>query len=322
VNDVQLGIAIRAARIKRRLRQADLAAQTGISASVLSHIEHGDFDRVCMCSLRAVAAKLGVSLELAARSAGGEFDRLVNARHAVLGERVAAWIERQPGWIVVAEVSFSIYGERGVIDLLAWHEGTGLLVVIELKTVIVDVDELIGTLDKKRRLAPRIAAGRGWSARGVGAWLIVVASHTNRRRVADHRTLLTGLLPRAGRSLGPLFVQPERGPVSGIAFWPDLPGAKVSHPIAAQGRVLRPRPAGSGPDPRSVGTWLAGTGASLGPFGPGLGPTSTATFVWGKSGQMAERRPGRGGAAGACRCPASMPSATPLGVRSRCPAGE
>jgi transcriptional regulator with XRE-family HTH domain len=254
MNDVQVGIGLRAARIRRRLRQADLAAQAGISASVLSHIEHGDFDRVCMRSLRAVAAKLGVTLELTPRSAGGEFDRLVNARHAVLSERVAAWIACQPGWIVVAEVSFSIYGERGVIDLLAWHEATGLLVVIELKTVIVDVDELIGTLDKERRLAPRIAAGRGWPVRGVGAWLIVAASHTNRRRVADHRTLLTGLLPRDGRSLGPLFLHPERGPVSGIAFWPDLPGAKVSHPIAAHGRVVRPRPAAGGPDPRSGGT--------------------------------------------------------------------
>src|SRR5665811_2564794 len=44
--------------------------------------------------------------------------RNVNARHAALGELVAAWIARQLGWIVAAEVSFAIYGERGIIDRL------------------------------------------------------------------------------------------------------------------------------------------------------------------------------------------------------------
>lgn len=32
------------------------------------------------------------------------------------------------------EVSFSIYGQRGVIDILAWHAATRSLLVIELKT--------------------------------------------------------------------------------------------------------------------------------------------------------------------------------------------
>jgi hypothetical protein len=136
--------------------------------------------------------------------------------------------------LAVAEVSFSIYGERGMVDLLAWHESTGSLVVIELKTAIVDVDELIGTLDQKRRLGARIAAGRGWAARSVYAWLIVGDSRTNRRRVAAHRTLLTSGLPRDGRSLAPLFLHPERGAQSGIAFWSNLPGVGVGRDVAAR----------------------------------------------------------------------------------------
>jgi hypothetical protein len=44
--------------------------------------------------------------------------------------------------------------------------------------------------------------------------------------------LLTSALPRDGRSLAPLFLHPDRGPESGIAFWSNLPGVKVSHPIA------------------------------------------------------------------------------------------
>ena len=199
MNDIQLGLALRSVRIKRRLRQSDLAAEVGISASSVSHVERGRFGRLSFMTLRAIAERLGVSLQLVPRSAGGEFDRIVSARHAALGELVATWIARQPGWVVAAETSFAIYGEHGIVDLLGWHEATGALVGIELKTAIVDVDELIGTMERKRRLAYRIAAERGWAARSVSVWLIVGDSKTNRRRVAEHRTLLTSGLPLDGR---------------------------------------------------------------------------------------------------------------------------
>jgi hypothetical protein len=135
--------------------------------------------------------------------------------------------------------------------LLAWHQATGSLVVIELKTAIVDVDELIGTLDRKRRLAPRIAELRGWSAGQVSTWLLVADSKTNRRRVAEHRTLLTSGLPLDGRSLGSLFTRPERGAQSGIAFWSNVRVGKVSHPTVATERVVATRREATLPKPRS-----------------------------------------------------------------------
>jgi len=251
MNDLQLGLGLRAARIKRRWRQIDLATRAGISATLVSWLEHGQIDRVSLRTLRRVAAKLGVTLEVVPRSAGSEFDRIVGARHAALGETVAAWIARQPGWLVTAESSFAIYGERGVVDLMAWHQSTRSLVVIELKTAIVDVDELIGTLDRKRRLAPRIAATRGWPPQSVSTWLVVGNSRTNRRRVADHATLLTSDLPLDGRSLATLFLHPARGAKSGIAFWSNVTGAKVGHPFAATERVVRPRGPARRPAPRS-----------------------------------------------------------------------
>ena len=131
--------------------------------------------------------------------------------------------------------------------------------VVELKTAIVDVDELIGTLDRKRRLAARIAVARDWAARSVSAWLIVGDSSANRRRVADLRTLLTAALPRDGRSLAPLFLHPERGPESRIAFWSNLPGVKVGHQVVALQRAVRGRPTAREPEPRS------GAGSMSGP---------------------------------------------------------
>jgi len=88
------------------------------------------------------------------------------------------------GWVTEPEVSFSIYGERGIIDVLAWHPGRRILLVIELKTEFVDVNELMGSVDRKRRLAAAIARERGWDSAAIGAWVVIADSRTNRRALA------------------------------------------------------------------------------------------------------------------------------------------
>ena len=45
-----------------------------------------------------------------------------------------------------------------------WHEPTRSLLVIELKTELVDLQETVGTLDRKVRLATQIAHEQGWDA--------------------------------------------------------------------------------------------------------------------------------------------------------------
>jgi transcriptional regulator with XRE-family HTH domain len=251
VDDLRLGIAFRAARIRRGLRQADLALASGVSDSTISRLEQGELAGLSVASVRTIAAKLSIRLDLVPRWRGGDLDRLVSARHASLGESVAAWIALQTGWSVVAEVSFAIYGERGIIDLLAWHRLAGLLVVIELKTAILDVDELLGTLDRKRRLASRIAADRGWRANSTRAWLLVADSRTNRRRIGAHGILFRSALPGDGRMLTRLFRHPEAGPVSGIGFWPDSPGAGIGRSFSARQRVCRRRATDASSKPRS-----------------------------------------------------------------------
>lgn len=86
---------------------------------------------------------------------------MLNAKHAALAESTAAFLLEQPGWEIRAEVSFSIDGERGVVDFVAWHAATRTVLMIELKTDIVDVGETIATFDRKCRLAGRIAASLG-----------------------------------------------------------------------------------------------------------------------------------------------------------------
>jgi transcriptional regulator with XRE-family HTH domain len=220
MDDLHFGAVIRAIRKRRGLYQADLARLSGVSHATISLVERGHCEKLSLVSVRRIASALDVRTELHARWRGGELDRLLSRRHSILAESFAAFVLANPGWVVEAEVSFSIYGERGTIDQLAWHPGTAHLLVVELKTALVDINEMLGTLDRKRRLARTIAAERGWQPALVSVWLIVEDTHTNRRHATDHRVLLRSRLPLDGRQLRSFLVKPSVA-ASGLAFWPN-----------------------------------------------------------------------------------------------------
>jgi hypothetical protein len=159
-------------------------------------------------------------VNLIARWRGGDLDRLLNARHSAFHEAVAREFARRfPEWTLAPEVSFSVYGERGVIDVLALHAGRRALLVIELKTDVTDVNELVGTFDRKVRLAGQIAADRGWRAATVSGWVIVAPGRTNRVRVATHRAMLRAAFPIDPRRIRG-WLQEPRGPMRALSIWP------------------------------------------------------------------------------------------------------
>ena len=164
-------------------------------------------------------------------------DRLLNHRHAAFHEIVARWFGKElPSWVLAPEVSFSIYGERGVIDILAWHPGRRALLIIELKTDIVDINDLAGSADRRRRLAPKIVAERGWDPVTVSVWVIVAPGRTNLRRVAAHQAMLRAAFPADGRVIGSWLRDPVKS-VSALSFWPDVPGENVGRALAPARRV-------------------------------------------------------------------------------------
>lgn len=134
---------------------------------------------------------------------------------------MAGLFERLPGWVQVPEVSFSIYGERGAIDILAYHAASGSLLLIELKTEIVDVNELVGTLDRKARLGPRIAHDRGWPVRAVGRWVIVARDKTNQRHIEAHRSMLRAAFPSDGHAMRSWLARPK-GTISALSMWSSV----------------------------------------------------------------------------------------------------
>jgi transcriptional regulator with XRE-family HTH domain len=247
VDDFRVGTVIRRVRQSRGWRQRDLAERSGISISAISRIERGEIGPQSIASIRAVAGALDIRIDLVPRWRGGDLDRLLNRGHSALHESVARRFRSDwPAWILAPEVTFAVYGERGAIDLLAWHQGRRALLVVELKTDLADLNELLGTFDRKRRLAPRIAAERGWDPATVSAWLIVSDSRTNRRRMSAHDVMVTSALPDDRRTLVRWLGDPV-GRVGARSIWTDSRGAAVRQPRRP---IRRVRPANLSVDRR------------------------------------------------------------------------
>jgi transcriptional regulator with XRE-family HTH domain len=236
---VRLVTIFRALRLRKRWRQVDLARRAGVSQSVVSRLERGRLGGLSVDTVFRIAQALSARLDLVLRWDGGELDRLLNARHSALHESVARSFLALDGWVIAPEVSFSIRGERGIIDILAWHADTRTLLVIELKTEIVDINDLMGKVDRKRRLAALVARERGWIPASVSVWVIVGDSKTNRRRVWSHAATLRAAFPSDGRSIRPWLRQPS-GPVACLSFWPNPRSVNTKPELATVKRVRRP----------------------------------------------------------------------------------
>jgi hypothetical protein len=113
-------------------------------------------------------------------------DRLVDAGHAALEEAVVRRT-RVSGWQAEVEVSFNHFGDRGRIDVLCFHEPSGTLLVVEVKTRIVDVQDMLGRIDVKVRLGAEVARQKGWPRpRRVVPCLVIADTRSARRIVAAH----------------------------------------------------------------------------------------------------------------------------------------
>jgi transcriptional regulator with XRE-family HTH domain len=188
MRDAVIGRLFRMARFRRGWTQAELSTRARISPTVISRIEAGQASRYRLAVLQRHGDALGLRAEISVAGRGGEAVRLLDEEHAAVVEYVAS-ILRNAGWLVDAEASFNHYGDRGRIDLLALHPESGTLLIVEVKTEVTDLQDLFGSLDVRERLAPRLAASRGWTVRHVATLLAVADVERNRRTIRAHRTL-------------------------------------------------------------------------------------------------------------------------------------
>lgn len=141
MDDVRLGNTFRAIRIRKHLRRSDVARRARVSREVISRLKRGGAGVSRVAAVRDIAAALGATVDIRIRWQGADIDRVLNAAHADLHEPVVTFLSSPSGWVWRPEVSFSIDGERGVIDILAWHAESATLLIIELKTELADTTQ-------------------------------------------------------------------------------------------------------------------------------------------------------------------------------------
>jgi transcriptional regulator with XRE-family HTH domain len=201
VDDRTLGLVLRALRRRRGWRQADVASRATTSQATISRAERGHLETLSVRALRSICAALEVKLDLLPRWRGAELDRLLDEDHAALVGAIAAILERL-GWTVAVEVTYSRYGERGSIDILAGQRSRRAVVVIEVKTQLVSIEETARRLDQKSRLGADVARERfGWDAASVSRILVLPDRWPERRRAVRHASLLHLLFPVQGRAV-------------------------------------------------------------------------------------------------------------------------
>jgi len=248
MDHAKVGSVFRAVRIRRGMSQSQVAEAAGISRAVVSIIERGLLDDTSLRMIGRVSAALGISCELEARWRGAETATLLDERHARLVQLVVTRLIRL-GWQVLPEHTFSIWGERGSIDVLAWHPARRAVLVIEVKTRLADLQDLLSTMDRKRRLASSIARAEGWKPLGVGSLLVLPGETWARTAVGRFDSVFSAALPERSTVVGAWLKAPDRD-LRGIWFLKDAPGSTKCR----RGGVMRVRPrraAASGDDSRS-----------------------------------------------------------------------
>jgi transcriptional regulator with XRE-family HTH domain len=233
-DDFQVGRMVQAIRLAHNLRQEDVASRAGVSRRAVSRLERGLVDGMTVGSLRAISRAMGMPSIAWLGWRTPEVDRLRDRLHAAMVEEVTSKLSSL-GWVTAPEHSFNHYGERGSVDVLGWHASLGALLIVETKTRIWDIGDLLVTLDRKRRLLPKLAAAElGWQARVVGIVLVLPEMSTHRHVIARHGATFRSALPRRQSEVRDWLLRPA-GDMRGIWFLP------ISHQdnIGQRSRRLR-----------------------------------------------------------------------------------
>lgn len=217
MDDLKVGAMARAIRHRLRWTQRQLAAHIGVSQKLISLFERGHLEQLTVRSVRRIGAALEIQLPFAPRWRGGDGVRLLDSDHAAIVNVVVA-ILRAAGWEVIVEYTFNHYGERGSIDVLAWHAAMRCLLIVEVKSRLLDTQATLATLDRKIRIVPRLLTQeRGWHPTAVGVLLAMPGLTANRSAVERHAATFATTFPARGNAARRWIRRPS-GPMRAVWF--------------------------------------------------------------------------------------------------------
>jgi transcriptional regulator with XRE-family HTH domain len=205
-----IGRTIRHTRLASRITQLQLASAVGLSQTEISAIERAIYPDLPLSTAERVLDALDIRIEL----------RLVppfvvgrNETRDEAHARCVGYVARRledAGWQVAREVPVGGSRWRGFIDILAFHPDARLLVIVEIKTEIVDVGEIDRQLSAYEREAWSAAHGFGWRPTSAIGALVLLGTEENEETVRRHRDVFERTYTFDGRALGGLVRSPRR----------------------------------------------------------------------------------------------------------------
>jgi len=209
-----------------------------VSQQEVSLLERGHVAAASLRMVRSVLTALDASAEIEVRWRGGALDRLLDERHAQLvGETVRRLAVL--GWETATEVTYAVYGERGSIDVVARRADLGLILVVEVKSELVSIEETLRKQDEKVRLAARIVHERlAWETRAVARMLVVPGDRTTRRRIARASAVLDRAYPIRGIAAREWLRRPSTAPAA-LLLLTDTNGSSGSRGVDRVGPRVR-----------------------------------------------------------------------------------
>jgi transcriptional regulator with XRE-family HTH domain len=196
-----VGAAVLSLRTSLGWTQRELGRRVGLSQSEISRLERGLLEDLTLDTAERLLNGMGARLVLSVDAPFlGDRQRQREPAHARCSSHVASRL-RRAGWLVATEVEVGDDRSRGWIDVLAVHPGTGLLLVIEIKTEIRDLGAIERSLGWYERASWTAARRLGWRpSRSIGC-LLLLATVANDTRVIENRESFTAGFPVRARDL-------------------------------------------------------------------------------------------------------------------------
>jgi transcriptional regulator with XRE-family HTH domain len=166
MNTGRVARVLRAIRLHQDLSQQAVADKARISQSAYSRAELGDLAGMTIGTFERVAGALGADVRMEVRFRGGLGDRLADAMHAALVD-LTVGVLTSLDWLVELEYGFNVFGERGSVDILAWHASTRTLLTVEVKSRFTDLQAmLLSPRSRGGSCGTRLGCARGRPHRG------------------------------------------------------------------------------------------------------------------------------------------------------------
>ena len=191
-----------------------------------------------MRTILEIAEALGARASPGLYWQGEALDRLLDAAHAGLVDQVVSLLSAE-GWHVIPEATFNNFGERGSVDVLAWHPEHQALLIVEVKSAMPDVQALLAGVDRKQRIGRKLAEERGWRVRSVSRLIVFPDDRTVRRRLGEHASTFDVAYPARTRDVR-RWIRLPSGPISGLLFLPASQRTSARHRVRPSRRRSGP----------------------------------------------------------------------------------